>query len=151
MNEKKIDFKLLYSKKSILLFFVFYQICLYFLYLQTNLLENELVKSKKQLNDFAILEGVFLFIVVAPFLEELFFRHIVFKVLGKLNHFIVVILSSFLWAVLHLSDFILVFIMLLFLGGILGMSRIVSGTLIYPVFLHALNNAIFYCFLKEFS
>ena len=84
-------------------------------------------------------------IVVAPWTEELIFRGFWFKghAGGRWGSIIAIVLPGTAWALIHAAqydwfDLLQVFCVALVLGG----ARLQSRSLLLPVLLHALNNAI---------
>lgn len=146
-NTKKINDKLILSKKKAVLLFICYQSLLYFLYIQTNLLDSEALKGQSILDKYTIWESLFMIVLIGPLVEEFVFRCVLFKLLANLNIFFTLVISSALWAILHFTDNAIVPIMLFFLGWILGVLRIQTNSMFYPFILHALNNAFFIFFL----
>lgn len=83
-------------------------------------------------------------VVAAPLVEELFFRGFLLGALRSLGvaPALVVLLPAMLWAVIHvhydLYGITTVFVMGLLLGG----ARLLSGSLLPPILMHAVANAI---------
>jgi membrane protease YdiL (CAAX protease family) len=83
-------------------------------------------------------------IMAAPLSEEFFFRGFLFKGIecSKLGPVWAIIITSFLWSILH-SQYDLYGIATIFVGGlILGLARLKSGSLYVPLAMHAVFNFI---------
>jgi uncharacterized protein len=100
--------------------------------------------------EYATAKPVWLFwiamVIAAPLFEEVFFRGFLFKGLGEsfmgLGPIGAVFVTSGLWAALHLQyDSSRMTIIFLF-GLLFGAARIVTGSLLVPLALHATMNAI---------
>ena len=147
-NTKKLENALIFSERQAFLLFLAYLGVLYSIYLETNFLSSELTKSQDLMNQYGLLESILLIALIGPIIEEFCFRYVLFKLFAPINVLIILALSSSLWAALHFSENLLVPIMLFFLGWILGVLRIQSGSILYPTIVHALNNLIFIFFLR---
>lgn len=87
---------------------------------------------------------VFAFVFAAPVVEELFFRGFLipgislsfFKPIGA------VIISSALWAVIHLQYGLYGVLTILFMGIILGIARVKTGSVILTIGMHSIANII---------
>ncbi len=89
-------------------------------------------------------------VILIPFIEEIFFRGVIVEILEKCkisNKFLLIVLSSILFAFVHVTDiesfkyFFLYFAMALPLGG----AYILSGKNIWVVvMMHMLNNAMMF-------
>ena len=87
---------------------------------------------------------LFAIIVVAPVMEEMFFRGFLFKGLkhSKLGPIGATILTALVWSVLH-TQYDIYGIGSIFAGGLLlGYARIKSGSIYAPLAMHALMNLI---------
>lgn len=83
-------------------------------------------------------------ILAAPVFEEVFFRGFLFtgiasSVLGPAG---AILLTAAAWAIIHLQYGAFEIGMIFILGILLGMARYYSGSLLVPLFLHALNNLL---------
>ena len=81
----------------------------------------------------------------APLVEEFIFRGVLFRGWrGKTNVglWVTLILTSFLWAILHVQYEIEIIAFIFILGILLGLARELTGNLWVPVAMHALNNGI---------
>jgi membrane protease YdiL (CAAX protease family) len=90
-------------------------------------------------------------VIVAPMVEELFFRGFMFKGISasRLGGAGAVVLSTLFWVAIHgfqYGWFPLVY--LTFLGVILGMARLKTGSVFIPMILHAANNLLSVTMLK---
>lgn len=83
-------------------------------------------------------------VIAAPLAEELFFRGFLFEGLRytRLGTIGTVVITSLLWAVIHLQygpyEITTVFI----LGLLLGVARLVTGSIYIPILMHALVNLV---------
>ena len=83
-------------------------------------------------------------VIAAPLAEELFFRGFLFEGIryARLGAIGAVVITSLLWAVIHLQygpyEITTVFI----LGLILGVARLVTGSIYIPIVMHALVNLV---------
>jgi membrane protease YdiL (CAAX protease family) len=83
-------------------------------------------------------------VIAAPLAEELFFRGFLFEGIryARLGATGAVVITSLLWAVIHLQygpyEITTVFI----LGLILGVARLVTGSIYIPIVMHALVNLV---------
>ncbi|MDX2215149.1 MAG: CPBP family intramembrane glutamic endopeptidase [Oculatellaceae cyanobacterium bins.114] len=83
-------------------------------------------------------------IVIAPLFEEIFFRGFLFHGLrySPIKASGAIVLSAFLWAVIHVQyewlDISIIFI----LGLLLGYARYRTNSLYVPIAMHALNNLL---------
>ena len=84
------------------------------------------------------------FIIVAPLSEELFFRGFLFKGIesSRLGAIGAAIITSLVWAILHIQ-YDIYSMLVLFTGGLLlALSRIRSKSLYPPIAMHVLQNLI---------
>lgn len=80
-------------------------------------------------------------VVLAPFLEELFFRGVILKGLlnnKKINPWVAILISAALFGIVHFNPWQLVGAF--FLGFLLGWVYYKTGTLFNTIFLHFVNN-----------
>lgn len=85
--------------------------------------------------------GLLRLLVIVPFLEELFYRKLIFSsLLEKLGVYISIIISSLLFSIGHL-DFNNSIIFFIF-GMILGVTYWKTRNLYYPILIHIFINAI---------
>lgn len=91
-------------------------------------------------NNFEYLIGIIAIAIIPGFCEEYFFRGVLQKNLNLLlkNAHIAILLSSLLFSAFHLQFY--GFFPRFFLGVFFGYLFYWSGSLIYPVIAHALNN-----------
>ena len=91
-------------------------------------------------NNFEYLIGIIAIAIIPGFCEEYFFRGVLQKNLNLLlkNAHIAILLSSLLFSAFHLQFY--GFFPRLFLGVFFGYLFYWSGSLMYPVIAHALNN-----------
>ena len=83
-------------------------------------------------------------LVIAPALEELFFRGFLFQGIrfSCLGAVTAVVLSALLWAVMHVQ-YDAFGVGTIFAGGLLiGLARLKTNSIYVPLALHALNNLI---------
>jgi uncharacterized protein len=83
-------------------------------------------------------------VVAAPLFEEMFFRGFLFKgfqasVLGPAG---AILLTSFLWAVIHLQYDLYGIVTIFLLGLIIGAARVATGSLYVPLAMHSITNVI---------
>jgi uncharacterized protein len=83
-------------------------------------------------------------LVAAPLFEELFFRGFLIKGLSAsaLRWYAAVIISSVMWAAIHIQYDLYGMATILVLGFILGTARIKSGSTILTMLLHSLTNLV---------
>jgi len=83
-------------------------------------------------------------LVAAPLFEELFFRGFLIKGLSAsvLRWYGAVIISSVMWAAIHIQYDLYGMATILVLGFILGTARIKSGSTILTMLLHAFTNLV---------
>ena len=85
---------------------------------------------------------LFAILVAAPVFEELLFRGFIFT--GVQNSHLgtgaAIVISSAFWAMIHTQYGSFELITIFVLGIVLAVSRIASGSLYVPIFLHASNN-----------
>lgn len=101
---------------------------------------------KAPTNPFMIFDGTWEFmsifvsvVILAPLVEELFFRGYLFRVLEeRLGGNTAVLLTAFLFALVHFS--IYSFIPILLMGGIMGWMRKRSGSMVPSLVFHSANN-----------
>ena len=83
-------------------------------------------------------------VVAAPIFEELFFRGFLLE--GFRHTFMgasgAVLLTSLLWAVIHTKYDLYYIITIFVMGGVLGMARAQTGSVILPIGLHAFVNGL---------
>lgn len=83
-------------------------------------------------------------VVAAPLFEEIFFRGFLFQGLrhSRFRIWGTIVLTSFLWAIIHLQydwmDVAVIFVM----GLLLGYARYRTNSLYIPIAMHALNNLL---------
>ena len=80
---------------------------------------------------------------IGPVFEELFFRGYIYHQLTKATIKIRVLVISLLFSVIHIPESTIMFILLFFLGIILGGARAASGSTFLPILIHMINNIIF--------
>ena len=82
--------------------------------------------------------------VAAPIFEELLFRGFMYKGLaeGPLKPVGAIILTSALWAVIHIQYSWYPIVMIFVMGLILGWSRWKTNSIYVPILLHCLNNFV---------
>lgn len=105
---------------------------------QTPFMEDVVLNSKN-------LPMLFLTVgVLAPIFEELLFRGFVFKGLERsiLGGHGTVWLTSIAFAAIHMQYSWGVILLIIPMGLVLGYSRMYSGSLYVPIFLHVLNNCV---------
>ena len=80
--------------------------------------------------------------LLAPLFEELFFRGFLYKGLseGKLGPVGAIVLTSLMWAVIHVQYDWFPILMIFMMGIVLGYARYKTGSIWVPIVLHALNN-----------
>jgi membrane protease YdiL (CAAX protease family) len=83
-------------------------------------------------------------LVAAPLSEELFFRGFLIKGLSAsvLKWYGAVLISSAMWAAIHIQYDVYGIATILVLGFILGAARVKSGSLILTILLHSLTNLL---------
>lgn len=79
---------------------------------------------------------------IAPFLEEMLFRELIPGVIGRAPNYAGHLISAVFFALSHLPDRILVFILYVTAGLILSALRLQTGKIIFPYFAHASANVI---------
>jgi membrane protease YdiL (CAAX protease family) len=80
-------------------------------------------------------------VLVAPFIEEMFFRGYLFKLLeDKLGANPAVLLTAVLFAAAHFNPY--TFLPILLMGAVMGWSRKRSGSIVPSLVLHVTNNLI---------
>ena len=88
-----------------------------------------------------LIAGALLVIVVAPVAEELFFRGFLYRVLRlRMAFWLAALVDGILFGLVHGA--LVIVPVLAFLGFVLCWTYERSGTLLVPIALHALNNAI---------
>jgi membrane protease YdiL (CAAX protease family) len=92
-------------------------------------------------SDFGIWGGIFRVVILAPIVEELIFRGIIFSGFQRNYHaFWAIFFSALLFALFHLNPWQLGPTFLL--GLILGWVRLQTGSLLAAIFTHALHNGM---------
>jgi membrane protease YdiL (CAAX protease family) len=83
-------------------------------------------------------------IVIAPLVEEIVFRGFLFVGLQQFRHgnIVAVLVTSLLWALIHLQYNLAQMSLIFFLGILLGIARIRTRSLWVPVAMHMLNNLV---------
>lgn len=84
------------------------------------------------------------FIIVAPLVEEMFFRGFLFKGIenSRMGPVGAVIITSLVWSAMH-TQYDAYSIAAIFLGGLLlGFARLKSNSIYPPIVMHALQNVI---------
>ncbi len=87
---------------------------------------------------------LFAVVVIAPLVEESFFRGFVYKgVENRLGPFWAVAFTAVPWTLIHLGQYEPAYIVsILCLGVLFGLARWKSGSIFLPLALHAINNSI---------
>lgn len=90
---------------------------------------------------------LFLFLGVAigaPLVEEFVFRGVLWRgwSASKIGVTGTILLTSFLWAVLHVQYPTVIICYIFVLGLVLGLARQITGNIWVPVSMHALNNGL---------
>lgn len=82
--------------------------------------------------------------VIAPIFEELLFRGFFYKGLAesKLGSHIAIIITSILFAIIHMQYNLAIILMIIPMALILGYSRYYTKSIWTPIVLHVLNNTI---------
>ncbi len=89
-------------------------------------------------------------VIVGPIVEEILFRGLIYGALEKrLRVFGAIVISSFLFALVHLQ--VVYFIPIFCLGLVLGWARWKANSLGLPILIHVLNNGVALLFLKFFE
>lgn len=80
----------------------------------------------------------------APAVEEFIFRGLLFRGwrTSRLGVTGTIILTSFLWTILHVQYPSLILIYLFILGIVIGIAREVTGNLWIPIWMHFVNNSL---------
>ena len=89
---------------------------------------------------------IFMLCVVAPVLEELLSRGVIFSLFKKTGNLSALIFSSLGFAIMHLD--IVSVIPIFFMGLLLGILRLVTGSLLAPIIAHSLSNFLAFVMLK---
>ena len=90
-----------------------------------------------------LIAGALLVVVVAPVAEEVFFRGFLFRVLRlRMAFWLAATIDGVLFGLVHGA--LVIIPVLAFLGFVLCWAYERSGTLLVPIALHALNNALAY-------
>jgi len=93
--------------------------------------------------EFTVLYYMVATILLAPLLEELFFRGFVHEIFSFLKTPVLILTSAVIFSMFHYTSSDPKQLMWLFiLGGICGALRVSSGGVLWPVLLHCLNNAL---------
>ena len=88
-----------------------------------------------------LLQALSIIAVIPAIAEEFLFRGYLMRTLGKgLNPMTAIILTAILFSISHLN--LINFIPLLFIGFYLGYSSYISSSILVPVLLHFINNAM---------
>lgn len=100
-------------------------------------------------SDFGIWGGILRVIVLAPIVEELIFRGVIFSGFQRIYPaFLAILFSAVLFSLFHLNPWQLVPTFLL--GLLLGLIRLRTGSLLAAIFIHALHNGmIFFSVLNQ--
>lgn len=94
---------------------------------------------------------IILVVVIAPIYEELLFRGVIFGLIChttinnqtiRYNTLLAIVISSLLFAMVHLQYDGFGFMLIFSLAMVLGWVRYVSGSIVLPIILHMLNNAL---------
>lgn len=94
-------------------------------------------------SDFGIWGGIFRVVLLAPVVEELIFRGIIFSGFQRNYHaFWAIFFSALLFALFHLNPW--QFGPTFLLGLILGWARLRTGSLLAAIFTHALHNGMIF-------
>jgi len=82
---------------------------------------------------------MFMIVVMAPLLEELLYRGMLYRFLkSRMNNLLALTLSSLLFAAMHAN--LLKLVPLFLLGMLLGRAYEKSGSILVPIFMHAFFN-----------
>ena len=129
-------------KTITILFWIFIAIfisCSY-KFILTNNLESQLDKLKYKS---IIFEGINIIpfissFVVAPFVEEFFFRghlyHLIIK--RKINYHLCVCICAILWTLCHMNFVFEDIIFIYFIGLVIGYARFFTGSIFVPIVMH---------------
>ena len=81
-------------------------------------------------------------VIAAPLGEEFIFRGFLFKGIrhSKLGDVGAILITSVLWALMHIQYNFLVMSIIFSFGIVLGLARIRTGSIWVPIILHAINN-----------
>ncbi len=143
---KVIDTTSLRNKKkpNMLLFFILIVAIVLLQLILTNVFDVNPISEKNIPSEIIIIACVY-GCIVAPIIEEYYFRYIFFKMYGKFNTFSI-ILNAIYFSIFHYKDilgFVLFFIIALFF---LTIFYVIFNSLFLNIILHAINNSCFYFF-----
>ncbi|MDY3928438.1 MAG: CPBP family intramembrane glutamic endopeptidase [Clostridia bacterium] len=97
----------------------------------------------------AFLTAFFVLCVAAPVFEELLCRGVLIKLFEKYGFAVSVISSALAFAMLHLE--LRSFIQIFFIGLLLGVIRVCSGSAVLTIIMHSVNNFLSLCQLMFFD
>lgn len=87
------------------------------------------------------ISGIILLFICAPFFEELFFRGCLYRALrARFPHFWAVVVSSFVFSLLH--GYFFIFFYVFIVGLLLAHMYEKKGSLVAPLIFHMLNNLV---------
>lgn len=93
---------------------------------------------------------VFLVVVAAPIYEEVLFRGLIMGIIMRAHSrhkpktllIIAILINSLLFALVHIQYDLVGIFLIFVLALLLSIARAISGSVILPIMLHALNNAL---------
>ena len=89
-----------------------------------------------------IILGLISVVIIAPLAEEFLFRGFLYSQLSRtaLGGWGAIILTSFIWTIIHFQYELLILVVLFIFGLFLGYIRFAYNSLALPIALHAANN-----------
>lgn len=90
--------------------------------------------------------SVFVLCIVAPVIEEILSRGVIFSLFKKTGNLSALIFSSLGFSLMHLD--IVSVIPIFFMGLLLGILRLSTGSIIAPIIAHSLSNLFAFIMLK---
>ncbi len=90
--------------------------------------------------------SIFVLCIVAPVIEEILSRGVIFSLFKKTGNLSALIFSSLGFSLMHLD--IVSVIPIFFMGLLLGILRLVSGSLVAPIIAHSVSNLFAFLMLK---
>ncbi|MBD2181399.1 CPBP family intramembrane metalloprotease [Planktothrix sp. FACHB-1355] len=135
-----------FTKKEAFIWLLFYSGYLAISYISSYLYKPQFPEfMEKAYKTASFLPAFYLALVlIGPLFEELLFRGFLFAGIksSKLGATGAISITALIWAIIHLQYDLYFIVSLLFLGLLLGIARLKTGSIYIPIFLHSLNNML---------
>lgn len=151
VSTKDIGFQMQYVKPSLIIklvvvFFIIRMIALFYNNSSSSVYPREWL-ARVNSSTFLLTVSFLSIVIIVPFIEELFYRGVMYSAFkNKMNSVLAMLSSSLIWALFHNSQIGLMFGSFIF-GIILSIIFEKTRSIIPCIIIHSINNAFFYLFV----